>query len=80
MRHERLVLDTSVLISAALQPQGKPAATLKFSFEHSSLIFSKETFAEIASRLMRAKFDKAVTPGDERSTKLTRDAKCQSQR
>ena len=61
MRHERLVLDTSVLISAALQPRGKPAAALMFALRYSVLIFSKETYAEIAASLMRPKFDAALS-------------------
>ena len=61
MRHERLVADTSVLISAALQPRSKPAAVLHFALEYGTLVFSKETYAEIASRLMRPKFDAAVS-------------------
>ncbi len=61
MTTERLVLDTNVLISAALQPAGKPAAVLSHAIKSCELIFCEETWEEIASRLMRPKFDRLIS-------------------
>lgn len=58
MRAERVVVDTNVLISALLQPSGRTAAVLEAVHAvNGVLLFSDETFAELASRLARPKFD-----------------------
>ncbi len=46
-----------MLISAALIASGKPFAVLRQILDTGVLIFSNETFEEIATRLMRPKFD-----------------------
>ena len=59
MRAERVVVDTNVLISALLQPNGRTAAVLEaIRAAGGALLFSDETFAELTSRLMRPKFDR----------------------
>ena len=59
MRAERVVVDTNVLISALLQPSGRTAEVLEIIQAAGGVIlFSDETFAELASRLMRPKFDR----------------------
>jgi uncharacterized protein len=64
MRAERCVVDTNVLISALLQPSGRTAEILSaIRAAGGLLIFSNETFAELASRLMRPKFDRYVARG-----------------
>ena len=61
MRAERVVVDTNVLISALLQPSGRTAALLEaMRAAGVALLLSDETFAELASRLMRPKFDRYV--------------------
>jgi putative PIN family toxin of toxin-antitoxin system len=61
MRAERVVVDSSVLISAFLQPSGRTGAVLEaIRAAGGVLIFSDATFAELASRLMRPKFDRYV--------------------
>ena len=61
MRAERCVVDTNVLISALLQPSGRTAAALEaMRAAGGVLIFSDETFAELAARLARPKFDRYV--------------------
>jgi putative PIN family toxin of toxin-antitoxin system len=61
MRAERCVVDTNVLISALLQPSGRTGAALDLIRAAGGvLIFSDETFAELASRLARPKFDRYV--------------------
>jgi putative PIN family toxin of toxin-antitoxin system len=61
MRAERVVVDTNVLISALLQPSGRTAAVLEaIRAVDGVLLFSDETFAELASRLLRPKFDRYV--------------------
>ena len=61
MSAERIVLDTNVLISAALIASSKPFAVLRRVLDTGFLVFSNETFEEITTRLMRPKFDRYVT-------------------
>lgn len=57
MKIERLVFDTSVLISAALW-RGKPFEAVQLAREAEAvLLFCDETLEELATRLMREKFD-----------------------
>jgi hypothetical protein len=61
MRAERHVVDSDVLISALLQPRGRTAEVLaEIRARGGVLLFSEETFAELASRLLRPKFDRYV--------------------
>ena len=61
MKAERIVVDTNVLISALLQPSGRIADVLDVvRAARGVLVFSEETFAELASRLMRPKFDRYI--------------------
>ena len=50
------VLDTNVLISAALVFQGKPNQVLSYVLTHGTLLFSEKTFEEIETRIHRPKF------------------------
>ena len=62
MRAERVVVDTNVLISAALRPVGTPCAVVDTICEaRGVLLFSNETFQELHSRLFRPKFDRYVS-------------------
>ena len=62
MRAERVVLDTNVLISAALIPSGMPRRVVDSIFTANGvLLFSDETFAELRTRLLRTKFDRYVS-------------------
>ena len=62
MKAERVVLDTNVLISALLQPAGLPrTAVNKLKTANGVLLFSDETFDELATRLFRSKFDRYVS-------------------
>ena len=51
------VLDTNVLISAALSSKGAPHALVQHILTHGRLVFSSATFEELRSRLYRPKFD-----------------------
>jgi len=67
MKADRVVLDTNVLISAALSSEGAPAKLLdRLRQTRAILIFSEPTMAELDSRLMRDKFD----PWIDRETRL----------
>ena len=62
------MVDTNVLISALLQPSGRTAEVLEvIRAEGGVLIFSDETYAELAARLLRTKFDRYVESGLRRS-------------
>ncbi|MCZ0942870.1 MAG: putative toxin-antitoxin system toxin component, PIN family [Gammaproteobacteria bacterium] len=62
MRVDRAVIDTNVLISAALRPEGPPRRVLDaMGRNRSALIFSDETFSELRSRLHRPKFDRYLS-------------------
>jgi len=58
MRIERAVVDTNVLISAALSPRSAPAQIVDCLLQHATLVFSRETFEELETRLWRPKFDR----------------------
>ena len=62
MRAERLVVDTNVLISAALRPQGQPRRVLEaVRATNGAFLFCDETFYELRSRLGRSKFGAYVS-------------------
>lgn len=58
MRIERAVIDTNVLISAALSPHSAPAQIVDLLLEQATLVFSRATFDELETRLWRPKFDR----------------------
>ena len=51
------VLDTNVLISAALSSKGAPHALVQHILNNGFLVFSTATFEELRSRIYRPKFD-----------------------
>jgi putative PIN family toxin of toxin-antitoxin system len=51
------VLDTHVLISAALSSKGAPHALVQHILNNRCLVFSTATFEELRSRIYRPKFD-----------------------
>lgn len=57
----KLVIDTNVLISAALSAQGTPAKLLRRVLESHTLVFSQATFDELQTRIYRPKFDRYIT-------------------
>ena len=61
----RVVLDTNVLISAALSPNGKPRRVLDWVAEYGVILSSDETLAELEISIQRPKFDPYVE-ADER--------------
>ena len=61
MKVERLVVDSNVLISAAVSAQGAPALLLDhLTAARSVLVFSAATMTELTTRLLQAKFDRYV--------------------
>lgn len=57
----KLVVDTNVLISAALSTQGTPAQLMRRILSRHTLVFSQPTFDELHTRLYRPKFDRYIT-------------------
>ena len=61
MRADRVVLDTNVLISAALTRTGPPRRVVDLvRADNGILLFSDETFAELRDRILGSKFDRYV--------------------
>lgn len=61
MRVERVVVDTNVLISAALRPKGPPRAVIDtVRTANGVLLFSNDSFHELQTRLLRPRFDRYV--------------------
>lgn len=63
----RVVLDTNVLISAALLPRSVPAHLLRQVLLQSRLVFSQATFTELETRLWKPKFDRYLSLDTRRS-------------
>jgi putative PIN family toxin of toxin-antitoxin system len=62
MARRRFVLDSNVLISAALSAGGRPRAAVDRVREIGVLLFSDPTWSGLVSRLKRSKFDRWVSP------------------
>lgn len=54
----RVVVDTNVLLSAALSPNGVPAAFVDLVLAEGKLVFSNATFDELQTRIWLPKFDR----------------------
>lgn len=61
MKVERVVVDTNVLISFVLKPDGIAGQVVDWILENGQLVFCIETFKELETRLWRPKFDRYLT-------------------
>jgi putative PIN family toxin of toxin-antitoxin system len=61
MMPKRLVIDTNVLVSAALMPHSLPASLVRYAFEFSVLLSTESTLMELDTVLHRPKFDRYVS-------------------
>lgn len=52
------MIDTNVLISAALSARGAPARLVQRVLERGTVVFSQPTFDELKTRIYRPKFDR----------------------
>jgi putative PIN family toxin of toxin-antitoxin system len=59
--YARVVVDTNVLLSAALSPNGIPAVVVNWILSEGALLFSNESFAELETRIWKAKFDRYLS-------------------
>lgn len=66
---ERVVFDTSMLVSAALRVESTPALAFRKALASHEICTSPDTLQELESVLMRAKFDRYLDR-DERSAFL----------
>lgn len=62
MKVKRAVIDTNVLISYALKPDGLAGQAVDFLVKTGTLVFCDETFSELETLLWRPKFDRYITP------------------
>jgi uncharacterized protein len=57
----KVVVDTNVLLSAALSSAGAPAALLNWLLMHAILVLSDTTFGELQTRIFKPKFDRYLS-------------------
>jgi predicted nucleic acid-binding protein len=57
----RVVIDTSVLVSAVLLPRSRPRQAVDLASQRGRLLFSEATFMELDDVLRRPKFDRYVS-------------------
>lgn len=61
MARERIVIDTSVLVSRLLLPRSVPAQAVRLARKRGLLLVSEATMYELAEVLARNKFDRYIT-------------------
>ena len=61
MTNPEWVIDTNVLISAALSARGAPARLVQRVLERGTVVFSQPTFDELKTRIYRPKFDRYIS-------------------
>lgn len=59
--YARVVVDTNVLLGAALLPQSVPARLVDSLLQTGKLVFTDATFAELETRLWKPKFDRYLS-------------------
>jgi len=69
--YRRVVVDTNVFLSAALNPMGVPTAVVDRFLQSGALVLSTETYAELETRIWKPKFDRYLSL--ELRTRLLRD-------
>ena len=57
----KVVVDTNVVLSAALSPTGAPSALLTWLLLHARLVLSESTFHELQTRIFKPKFDRYLS-------------------
>lgn len=62
-----IVIDTGVLVSAAIRPDSTPALALEKALLHFDVYVSDATLAELETVLSRPKFDRYATPDERRA-------------
>jgi putative PIN family toxin of toxin-antitoxin system len=61
MNHKLIVIDTNILISAALSPDGTARKALDKVYQHFKIAQSEETYQELSTRIYKPKFDKYIS-------------------
>jgi len=61
MNHKVIVIDTNVLISAALSPDGTARKALEKVYKEFKIAQSEETYQELKTRIYKPKFDKYIS-------------------
>ena len=56
----RVVLDTNIIISAALSKNSTPDKVVNYAIDNAILLISNDTFNELQEKLLSNKFDKYV--------------------
>jgi uncharacterized protein len=57
----KVVVDTNMLLSAALSPTGAPATLLEWLLTNGILVLSSTTFSELQTRIFKPKFDRYLS-------------------
>ncbi len=60
----RLVLDTNVLVSAVLTPEGKPRGCLEYALERGVLLLSEQTRGELLEVLYRPRLQRYIVKSE----------------
>jgi putative PIN family toxin of toxin-antitoxin system len=61
MNEHRVVLDTGVIVSAALLPVSVPRSAVDLALDRACVLFSEPTLSEVVDVLRRRKFDRYVS-------------------
>lgn len=56
-----IILDTNIIISAALSKNSTPDKVLNYAIDNALLLMSEETYQELHEKLHASKFDKYVS-------------------
>ncbi|WP_413171686.1 putative toxin-antitoxin system toxin component, PIN family [Anabaena azotica] len=61
MNHKLIVIDTNVLLSAALSPDGTAHKALDKAYKQFKIAQSEQTYQELKTRIYKSKFDKYIS-------------------
>ncbi|MEH2350629.1 MAG: putative toxin-antitoxin system toxin component, PIN family [Nostoc sp.] len=64
MNHKLIVIDTNVLLSAALSPNGTARKALDKVYKEFKIAQSDKTYQELNTRIYKRKFDKYISDED----------------